>query len=114
MFIKDTAIKPQLVEITIDDTDIVEQFGEPITFWMRDYLDINTYFDFFRFQNQDDKTDLIRTMKRIILTSEGQPALQDDEDLPIELVLAALTKIGEQVGKSRTKLSTKPVGNQPN
>ncbi len=112
MFIKDLAVKPQLIEIQIDDPEILENYGEAITFWMRDHLDINTYFDFYRFQSQEDKTDLIRVLKKIILTETGEQAIQEDEELPIEILLGALGKIGEQLGKSRTKLSKNPVGKQ--
>lgn len=108
--IADFAVKPQLIKITLDDQDIIENYGEEITFYMYDHLDINTYFNFYKYQAQEDKDDLIRIMKKIILKEDASPALQIDEDLPLDLTLAALTRIGEQLGKSKTKLSKEPAG----
>ena len=39
-------LRPKLIEITIADEDIVKQYGEAVTFYMLDHLDIQTYFDF--------------------------------------------------------------------
>jgi len=71
MDIKLLAKKPELHEIVIDNEDIVKEYGEPITFWMYDHVDINTYFDFFRSQNQKDGQELNALMRRLILNREG-------------------------------------------
>jgi hypothetical protein len=106
MDIKSLARKPELHEVIIDNEDIVKEYGEPITFWMYDHVDINTYFDFFRSQNNKDGQELNALMRRLILNREGQPTLSEDEALPVDISLAALTKINETLGKSRTKSST--------
>lgn len=113
MLINQVAVKPKLVEITIDSKEIVETYGEPITFWMRDHLDLQTYFDFYKFQTDENRQNLLQVMRRIILTPEGQEAIGNDEELPVDITLEALYKINEQVGKSRTKSSIQETGTQP-
>lgn len=112
--IKEFAKKPQLIEVQVDEESIVEQYGEPITFWMMDYVDINTYFDFFKAQTEGAGDTLNVLLRKIILNQEGKPALADDEALPIDISIAALTKINDVLGKSKTKSSIQTVGTQQN
>lgn len=112
MDIKQLARKPKLVEIVIDDAAIVEAYGSTITFYMLDFVDINTYFDFFRSQGDNDSQHLNSMMRSIILTKEGKPALSQDEALPIDVAIAALTKINETLGKSNPKSLTTNPGTQ--
>lgn len=110
MDIKQLAKKPELVEVIIDDEHIVKEYGEPITFYMKDFVDINTYFDFFRSQNEKSGEELNKLMASIILNKEGAPVLADGEGFPIDISIAALTKINETLGKSKTKSLTQNVG----
>jgi len=105
MNIKEYAKKPQLIEVIIDDENIVKTYGEPITFWMMDFVKINTYFEFFRSQGENDGDRLNDVMRKIILNSQGEPAMTEDEILPIDICIAALTRINETLGKSKTKPS---------
>ena len=113
MDIKQLARKPQLVEIRLDDENLVKEYGEPIVFWMLDFVDINTYFDFFKSQSDKSGQELNTLMRKIILNAEGKPALGDDEGLPIDISIAALTKINETLGKSKTKSLIQSSGTQP-
>lgn len=110
MDIKQLARKPQLIEIVIDDEVILSSYGETIKFWMYDYVDISTYFDFFKSQTEGDGEGLNVLLRKIILTADGKPAMADDEQLPVDISLAALTKINDVLGKSRPKSSTPKAG----
>jgi hypothetical protein len=102
--IKEFARKPQLVELVLDGEDIIAEYGEPITFWMTDYVDINTYFDFFKSQSDNGGGDQLNfLMRKIIKNDQGESVLGEDEALPIDIAVAALTKINETLGKSKTK-----------
>jgi len=103
MNIKDFARKPQLTEVIIDDEEIVNTYGEPISFYMMDFVKITTYFDFFRSQSENDGDRLNDILRKIILNAEGEPALKEDEILPIDICIAALTRINQTLGKSKTK-----------
>lgn len=110
MDIKKLAKKPELVEVVIDDADIIKEYGEPITFYMKDYVDINTYFDFFRSQNEKSGKELNKLMASLILNKDGQTVLEEGEGFPIDISIAALTKINETLGKSRAKSSIQSDG----
>jgi hypothetical protein len=113
MDIRQLAKRPELVEIVLDSEDIVKEYGESITFYMKDFVDITTYFDFFRSQGEKSGGELNVLMRKIILNKDGQPVLGDDEALPIDISVAALTKINECLGKSKTRSSIQSSGNQP-
>lgn len=98
--------KPQVIELQIDMEEIVKEYGEPITFWMKDHVDISIYFDFFKSQAENNGEEINKLLRKIILNKEGQPALADDEVLPVDIAIAALTKINSTLGKSKTKSST--------
>jgi hypothetical protein len=112
MNISNFATKPQLQEIVLDDADLVESYGEPIKFWMLDFVGINTYFDFYKNQSNNEGEQLMGVLRKIILNSEGNPAIADDEILPIDITLNVIVKVNEQLGKSKTKLSTQKNGTQ--
>jgi hypothetical protein len=113
MDIKKLAKKPELIEVILDEDAIVKEYGEPITFFMKDFVDINTYFDFFRSQNQKTGDELAQLLAKIILNKDGNTVLGPDEAFPIDITIAALTKINEQLGKSKTKSSIQSNGTQP-
>lgn len=98
--------KPQLQQVEINDEEIVKNYGESITFYMLDHVDISTYFDFFKAQADNNGEEINLMLRKIIKNAEGQPALAEDEMLPIDISIAALTKINEILGKSKTRTST--------
>lgn len=105
MNIENAVRKPTLTEITLDDQDIIDVYGESVTFWMNDYLDIVTYFDFFKSQANNDGEKLNAIIRKIIRNKEGKLVLSEEDSLPIDLTVAALIKINEILGKSKTKQS---------
>lgn len=114
MDIKKFIKKPQVIELQIDNEDIVKQVGEPITFYTKDYLDLSTYFDFYKLQENQNVDHLMTLLRKIVLDKDGNPALADDEILPIEITLAILNKVNEYLGKLGTKALVDPSGNEQN
>jgi hypothetical protein len=113
MDIRQLAKKPELIEVVLDDQAIIDEYGESITFWMKDFVDINTYFDFFKSQSDKTGDELGKLLARLILNKDGEPVLGEGETFPIDITVAALTKINERLGKSKTKRSTSNSGTQP-
>jgi len=110
MNIKQFAAKPQLTELKITDPEIVEKYGEEITFFTYDVVGMSTYFDFFDARQKGNFTNLGKMMKQMILDDQGKPALAEDEDLPIDIAAAAVNLLGEVLGKSQSKTSTQKTG----
>jgi hypothetical protein len=114
MKIQDFKIKPQLVEITLDSIDLVEKYGEPITFHMYDHIDLTSYFKFFKAQGEADATVLNELIKNIILNDKGKPVIDVEHELPIDIFAASVVAVAEHLGKSVTKNSTSvETGTQP-
>jgi hypothetical protein len=110
MNIKKFASVPKLTEIVIDDKELVEAYGEPITFFTYDVVTMSTYFDFFNARSTGEFDNLGKMMKEMILDADGKKVLADDEDLPIDIAAAVINKLGEILGKSQSKKSTQKVG----
>ena len=110
MNIKQFASVPKLTEIVLDDKDLVEKYGEPITFWTYDIVGLSTYFEFFNARTEGQFDNLGKILKKLILLEDGKPALADNEDLPIDIAAAAINKIGEILGKSQSKTLTPKTG----
>ena len=113
MDISKFARKPQLVKLELDDKDIVDTYGEAITFYIIDHFDITTYFDFYKFQQEKNSELLNDLLRRLILKEDGTPAMSSDDVLPTKIVLAILYKIDEFLGKSEAQAkSTQETGQQ--
>lgn len=113
MNITEFASVPKLIEIQLDDTELIERYGEPITFHTFDIVGLNTYFEFFNARSKSEYSQLDSIIKKLILNAEGKPALKENEDLPIDIAAAAINKIGAILGKSQSKTSTPTIGEQP-
>jgi hypothetical protein len=90
--------EPQLIEVSLDDTDIVKQYGEALTFytWDRQPMEV-----FMRLANLTDKNtgELVSVVKTLILDEKGKPILNDKNMLPTNVLLKAIAKVTEQLGK---------------
>lgn len=106
--------KPELIKITLDDAQVIEAFGESIEFWMKDFVDIDTYFQFFQSQAEQEKDvrQLGKILKKIVLKEDGSPAIGEDEELPLAIIVPVITRVTENLGKSKAKLST-PIDGAP-
>lgn len=97
--------KPKLIELQVDSKEVLDSIGEPVSFWMKEHLDLGTYFDFYKFQQDQNLNQLTEILRRVVLDSQGNPAIAEDEVLPIEVTLAILFKINDYVGKPKAKVS---------
>lgn len=90
--------KPQLIEVSIDDEDTLKEFGEAITFhtWDRQPLDV-----FMKLANASgqDTSNIILIVRTLILDEKGKEVLRDDAMLPTHILMKAITKVTEILGK---------------
>lgn len=98
MKLSDITSQPQLIEVVLDDEEILEKYKEPLTFytWDRQPMDV-----FLRLANIDQKNtgDLINLVKTLILDEKGNQILSDKNMLPTSVLMKAIAKVTEQVGK---------------
>lgn len=98
MKLSQIAAKPQLIMVSIDDEDIVKEFGEPIEFytWDRQPMDV-----FLKLASVDSTNagSIIDTVRDLILDEKGKPVLNNDVSLPTKVMMRVITKIVEMLGK---------------
>ena len=90
--------KPQLILIELDDTEIIKEFGEAITFhtWDRQPMDV-----FMKLAAADSKntSNIIEIVRTLILDENGKEILKDDVMLPTHVLMKAIVKVTELLGK---------------
>lgn len=98
MKLKDLASKPQLVKITLDDEDIVKEYGEPLEFYTWDKQPMNTFLKIAK-AGRDDLGGLVDSVKDLIMDEEGNQVIQEGVALPGFVLVRAINKIVETLGK---------------
>lgn len=98
--------QPQVIELSIRDKEVLEYYStDEIKFHIIDYMDLTTYFSFYRVQQNEDGEELNKLLRKLILNKEGKPVLGPNEIFPINLTMAMLVEINEYLGKLNTKTS---------
>ena len=90
--------KPQLIDIHIDDEDTIKEFGEPIEFWTWDRQPMDTFMKLAN-SNGNDISNIIGVVRTLILDEKGKEILKDDEMLPTHILMKAIGKVTELLGK---------------
>jgi len=98
MKISQLAKKPQLISVTIDDEDIVAEYGESIEFWTWDRQPMDMFLKLASL-NPEDTTTVISTVRELILDESGQPVLTADASLPTKVMMRVITRIVDGLGK---------------
>jgi len=89
--------KPQLVKMTLDDEETVQEFGEAIEWWYWDRQPLEKFFKIATGDNQGET--ILATMKEMILDESGQPLLKEGDSLPNKVFLKVVAKMSEVLGK---------------
>ena len=98
MKLSQIASKPRLIEVTLDDADTIKEFGEALTFHTWDRQPMNVFLRLANI-NQENVTELIEVVRTLILDEEGKQLLSDDNMLPTNVLMKAIAKVTEQLGK---------------
>lgn len=90
--------KPQLIDVHIDDEETIKEFGEAIEFytWDRQPMDV-----FMKLANAtgNDTSGIINIVRTLILDDKGKEILKDDAMLPTHVLMKAIGKVTELLGK---------------
>jgi hypothetical protein len=97
--LSDLAGKPQLVSMVIDDAEIVEKYGDSLEFYVYDKLPISTYTKLASL-NTKDSGELYNAVKDFVLNEKGEPVVNDEMTLPMDIMNAAILKVVDSLGKS--------------
>lgn len=92
------AVKPKLIKITLDDTEILEQYKEPIEFWCYDRQPIAKFVKF-AVAGQDNFEELINLCEDLILDKDGKKVIVEGKVLPAQILMKSVNKVVEILGK---------------
>jgi len=107
MKLSQLAAKPQLIKITLDEEDIVKNYGDALEFWIYDRQDMDSFVKLATLDvNQFDK--LAGTVNDMILNEDGTKVVKDGLALPTDVMMKAIQKVIEVLGKPQVSTSTKP------
>lgn len=98
MKLSQLSAKPQLIEITLDDEDTIKEFGESITFHTWDRQPMDTFLKLANAQT-DNVGSILTIVKGLILDEKGKEILRDDAMLPTGVLMKAIAKVTETLGK---------------
>lgn len=98
MKLSQLAAKPQLIKVVLDDEGIVQEHGEAIEFWTWDRQPLDTFMKLASV-DKNNMGQLIDITRTLILSEDGKPIIKGEEMLPTNLLVAAIAKITELLGK---------------
>lgn len=98
MKLSQIAKKPQLTKISIDDEDIVKEFGEPLEFWTWDRQPMDV---FLRLSSVDtgNQSAIISSVRELVMDEDGKQILSGEEVLPTWVLMRVMAKVVERLGK---------------
>ena len=100
MKLQELAVEPQLIKVSLDEEKIIEQYGEPLEFYVWDRQPIENFMKFAG-KKIDDKNigDIVAFAKDMILDEAGNPVLTGKSILPLNVMTTCITKVMETLGK---------------
>ena len=90
--------KPQLIEVSIDDEDTIKEFGEAITFYTYDRQPMDVFMKLAGSTGQDTQT-IVEIVRTLILDEKGKELLTNDQMLPTNILMKAIAKVTDLLGK---------------
>lgn len=92
------ASKPVLIKIEIDDPETIEKYEDSLEFWVYDRQPIETFAQLAQVRGEN-LGEMIQQIKALILDESGNPIMTNDLTLPSDLLLKAVNKVVEMLGK---------------
>ena len=108
MQLNQLAAKPQLIKITIDDPDIVKEYGEPVEFYCYDRQPMATYLKLAQL-NQKDMPEVLKTISDLVLNDKGEPALGAEDLLPLDITVKVIEGVVAKLGNLKLPTTQSPV-----
>lgn len=92
------AAKPQLIKISIDDEEIVSEYGEAIEFHIWDRQPMSNFVKFANMK-EDDIGSMMATIQDLVLDEQGKKFLTDETTIPIPVLTKVIQRVVETLGK---------------
>jgi len=104
MKLSQLASKPQLIKLSLDDASIVEAYGDSLEFYIYDRQGLDNFVKIATLDTAkfDQLAGMINDM---ILNEDGTPVVKDGLALPTDVMMAAIQKVVETLGKPQVSTS---------
>ena len=99
MKLAELVAEPQLIQITIDDKEIVEKFGDNLDFWVYDRQDMGTFMKLATL-DQENFGEIAEIVKTLVLDEKGKPVLNGKATLPMSVMMKVIEKVINTLGNS--------------
>jgi hypothetical protein len=99
MKLSQIAAQPKLIEVSIDNDFILEEYSEPLTFYTWDRQPMDVFTRLANLSENNDVGGLLEIVRTLILDEEGKPILTKESTLPSKVLMAVIGKVTEQLGK---------------
>ena len=90
--------KPQLIKVELNDEETIKEHGEPIEFYTYDRQPLDVFMKLANATENQGST-IIETVRDLILDENGKKVLKNDEMLPTSVLMKAISKVTEMLGK---------------
>lgn len=98
MKLSQLSAKPQLIDVHLDDEETIKEFGEAIEFWTWDRQPMDVFMKLAS-ASGSDTGNVINIVRTLILDEKGKEILKDDAMLPTHVLMKAIAKVTELLGK---------------
>jgi hypothetical protein len=92
------AAKPQLIKITLDDSETVTEFGEALDFWIYDRQPMAQFVRLAQMKSENFG-DLVEVINTMVLDEDATPVVKDGLTLPTHVMTKVISKVVETLGK---------------
>jgi hypothetical protein len=99
MDLRAAAIKPKLVEITLDSDYVMKEYGEPLTFYMWDRQSMPVYIHLSTL-DKSDMRGMLEAIRDLVLDRSGEKMLSDGVELPPNVMIDVINRVVDQLGNS--------------
>lgn len=100
MKLSQLAAKPKLIKLTLEDEDVVKEYGEPLEFWTWDRQPLDVFMQLASStQGKNNAVEMIGIVRTLILDEDGKEVITGDKMLPSSILLKVIGIVVEALGK---------------
>lgn len=99
MKLSQLSAKPVLVKITLEDDEILSEYDEAIEFYTWDRQPMDIFMKLASVDSNSVNSSIIGIVRTLILDEEGKEILSKDNMLPPKILMKAIMKVSEMLGK---------------
>jgi len=99
MKLSQLSAKPVLVLISLDDEETIQEYNEPLEFYTWDRQPMDVFMKLASIDPASTNINIIEIVRTLILDEEGKEILSKENMLPPKVLMKAITKVSELLGK---------------